>query len=120
MPKLRTFEEAIDKIFAEQKAIMVKKQRDYGHENITSMGELGVLVRVNDKIARLKNLVIGKRKPKNEAIEDSWRDLLNYALIALMLRSGIFTLPLKEDLEEKRRGKKSVTDEISKKTKGER
>lgn len=101
MPKLKTFEGAIDKIFAEQKEIMVGKQRDYGHENITSMGELGILVRANDKIARLKNLVIGKRKPKNEVIEDSWRDLLNYALIALMLRSGIFTLPLKEDLKKK-------------------
>ena len=74
---------------------MLKKQADYGYENILSFGELGVLVRANDKIARLKNLLTKKKDPENESVEDSWRDLLNYSLIALMLRRGSFRLPLK-------------------------
>ena len=92
--KIKTFEEAIDEIFAEQRQIMLEKQFDYGHENITAFGEMGCLVRSSDKISRLKNLLGKKQNPKNEALEDSWRDLLNYALIALMLRKGTFKLPL--------------------------
>lgn len=93
----KTFEEALDEVMAELRELMINKQRDYGHRNIMDFGEYGVLVRANDKIARLKNL-LGKKEPKNEALEDSWRDLANYAIIALMLRKGTFTLPLKEDL----------------------
>ncbi len=91
-----TFEEAVGEVMAELRKLMINKQRDYGHRNIMDFGEYGVLVRANDKIARLKNL-LGKKEPKNEAIEDSWRDLANYAIIALMLRKGTFTLPLSED-----------------------
>ena len=36
--------------------VFAKKQHDYGPGNISSFGEVGVLVRVSDKIARLKNL----------------------------------------------------------------
>lgn len=93
-----TFEEALDEVINELRELMINKQRDYGHRNIMDFGEYGVLVRANDKIARLKNL-LGKKEPKNEALEDSWRDLANYAIIALMLRKGTFTLPLKEDAD---------------------
>ena len=34
-----------------------KKQHDYGPGNIAGFGEQGVLVRVSDKIARVKNLI---------------------------------------------------------------
>lgn len=94
--EVRTFEEALDEIMIELRELLIEKQRDYGHRNILDFGEYGVLVRANDKIARLKNL-LGKKEPKNESIDDSWRDLANYAIIALMLRKGTFTLPLDED-----------------------
>lgn len=97
MKKLETFEQAFDKVVADLRKLMISKQRDYGHENITSFGELGVLVRANDKMARLRNLLWGSKEPKNEGVEDTWRDLANYAIIALMLREKIFTLPLKEE-----------------------
>ena len=96
MSKPTTFEEAIDEVMGELRELMINKQRDYGHSNITDFGEYGVFVRLNDKVCRLKNL-LGKKEPKNESIEDSWRDTANYAIIALMLRKGTFTLPLKED-----------------------
>ena len=76
---------------------MINKQRDYGHNNILDFGEYGVLVRLNDKVCRLKNLLGNKKEPKNESIDDSWIDTANYAIIAIMLRRGLFTLPLKED-----------------------
>ncbi|NPV80722.1 MAG: DUF1599 domain-containing protein [Firmicutes bacterium] len=94
-----TFEDAFDAIIAELRELMIKKQRDYGHENITAFGEFGVLVRLNDKVARLRNLLSKDKEPQNESIEDSWWDIANYAIIAQMLRRGIFTLPLSEDIQ---------------------
>jgi len=97
MPKPATFEEAVDEVLRELRGILVNKQRDYGHNNITDFGEFGVLVRLNDKVCRLKNLLTKNKEPKNESIDDSWVDTANYAIIAIMLRKGTFTLPLKED-----------------------
>jgi hypothetical protein len=63
-----------------------EKQHDYGSRNISEFGELGVLVRANDKMARLKNL---QDKPAaNEPIEDSWQDLSVYGVIARLVRAG--------------------------------
>lgn len=94
----QTFEEAVDEVMTELRELMINKQRDYGHRNIMDFGEYGVLVRLNDKVARLKNL-LGKKEPKNESLDDTWQYAANYAIIALMLRKGTFTLPLKEDAD---------------------
>lgn len=97
----KTFEEAFDFISQKLKKLMINKQKDYGPGNILSFGEFGVLVRVNDKIERLKNLFKSRKEPKNESIEDTWEDIANYAIISLMLRRGLFTLPLSEDPQGK-------------------
>lgn len=69
-----------------------RKQTDYGPRNISGFGLLGVLVRMNDKMERLKTLFgSGKRKkPKNEAIKDTLLDLGNYADIATLLERGVW------------------------------
>lgn len=91
-----TFEHAVDDVFTDCADLMVKKQKDYGPGNILAFGELGILVRLNDKIERLKNLHrTGKlNDPQNESVNDTWQDIVNYAAIALMLRRGTFELPL--------------------------
>jgi len=66
--------------------VFASKQHDYGPGNIASFGEVGVLVRVNDKIARLRNLM-GKQA-KHEAVGDSWLDVANYGTIAQVVRAG--------------------------------
>jgi hypothetical protein len=96
----KTWEEGLDEVLSEIRAILIKKQHDYGHSNILDFRELGVLVRVNDKVARLKNLLLNKKQAQNESIRDSWRDLAGYAIIALMLENGTFELPLEEDLND--------------------
>lgn len=64
-----------------------QKQHDYGSGNIAKFGEVGVLVRVSDKIERLANLQRkGINDPLNEAVEDSWMDIAVYAVIALMIQ----------------------------------
>lgn len=92
-----TFEEATKIIANEIAELVIVKQADYGQGNILDFGEYGVLVRTNDKIARLKNLYKQGKKPKNEAVDDSWMDTAGYAIVALMVRQGWFTLPLKEE-----------------------
>lgn len=90
----KTFEEATRIIANEIASLVISKQADYGKSNILDFGEFGVLVRTNDKIARLKNLSISGKKP--ESVEDSWEDLAGYALIALMLKRGWFNLELEK------------------------
>jgi hypothetical protein len=60
-----------------------KKQQDYGPDNIAKHGEFGVLVRCDDKTARLANL-LKQDRPQNESQLDSWLDLANYGLIGAM------------------------------------
>jgi hypothetical protein len=70
--------------------VFKQKQASYGKGNIADFGEMGVLIRANDKISRLKNLLFhNKENPlSDESIEDTWIDLADYALIALLVRSG--------------------------------
>lgn len=78
-------------------ATLVRKQRDYGHENIRRFGRQGLMVRMHDKVARLENLlssVDGGVKPNNESIEDNIMDVIGYAAIGMMWESRLFLLPL--------------------------
>lgn len=80
-------------------ATLIRKQRDYGHENIRRFGRQGLLVRMHDKIARLENLLSsadGGGKPQNESIEDNIMDVIGYAAIGMMWESRLFLLPLAE------------------------
>lgn len=71
--------------------LLDKKQQDYGPGNISAFGEHGVLVRLSDKFERLKNLLTNRRrKPRNEPIIDSWRDISNYGVIAILVRKGLW------------------------------
>ena len=67
-----------------------RKQHDYGSRNIGDFGEAGVLVRANDKMARLKNLHVRGAGPSNESVEDSWKDLSVYGIIARLCRAGVW------------------------------
>lgn len=79
---------------------VIAKQKDYGHGNIMRHGLQGVIVRMCDKVERIKNLE-SKRfgEPVNESLDDSWLDLVGYCIIAIMLLQGTFELPLEQDME---------------------
>ena len=81
---------------AELLEILVRKQRDYGHENIARFGRLGLLVRVHDKIARLENLLGTGAKPNNESIQDNVADVVGYCVIGAMWEEGNFLLALQQ------------------------
>ena len=78
---------------------LIRKQSDYGHENIRRFGRQGLMVRMHDKVARLENLLSspdGGVKPNNESIEDNIMDVIGYAAIGIMWESRLFLLPLAE------------------------
>lgn len=82
------FEEDVRIIYDELMSVLLKKHRDYGPRNIADApgGALnGLRVRIHDKIARINNLVDRHSDPMYESIEDSFKDLANYAIIALLV-----------------------------------
>jgi hypothetical protein len=66
------------------------KQHDYGPGNIAKFGEIGVYVRLSDKIERLVTLVKSGKTPQNESLDDTLKDIANYAIIAMMIRKGMW------------------------------
>jgi hypothetical protein len=96
-----TLAESFLEIQNEQYVLFAKKMMDYGLGNIalgTSLEEsediqlslTGVWLRVNDKINRLKNML--KRNGKNyvdgETMMDSFVDIANYGIIAMLVMKG--------------------------------
>lgn len=76
------------KVMLENVILLDKKQQDYGSRNISDFGLVGVVIRMNDKFQRIKNLIGNRKKASvNESIRDTFRDLSNYAVIALLLDS---------------------------------
>jgi hypothetical protein len=73
---------------------LVRKQRDYGHQNIARFGLLGLVVRCHDKIARLENLITKDLKPGNESMKDNLLDVAGYAAIGIMWAAETFLLEL--------------------------
>ena len=92
MYDIEKFKDESMAIYDEAWNLLVQKQLDYGPNNIANApgGPLnGLLVRMHDKMARLNHLIYEvKDTPKNESIEDSFIDLLNYSAIALMVLRG--------------------------------
>ena len=69
--------------------LLDRKSQDYGTENIKKFGSYGVLVRVSDKVERLINLSRKEGQVNFESVEDSWKDIAGYAILALIeLREG--------------------------------
>ena len=71
-------------------ALFCKKHDSYGPGNISAFGTLGVTVRLSDKVQRLIHLVgSGRVNPlADESIEDTFKDIINYGVIALMIQRG--------------------------------
>lgn len=73
---------------------LIRKQRDYGSENISRFGRMGLQVRTHDKIARLENLMTSGKTPNNESIQDTVLDILGYSAIGIMWETDKFLLKL--------------------------
>jgi hypothetical protein len=93
---VKTYEDAIDWAWLRVRPILIDRQRKYGHENINRSGELGLLVRLNDKLARMGNLL--KVSGEDESVEDTAIDIAGYGIIWVMWLNGLWgRFPLEED-----------------------
>lgn len=84
----KKFTDSVHKKYSEAEALLLKKHADYGPKNISHSpgGALnGLRVRMHDKIARINNLYDSGAKPENESLRDSFLDLANYAIIAMLI-----------------------------------
>lgn len=74
-----------------QVVLLDMKQCDYGPRNISDFGTPGVIIRMNDKMQRLKTLAGNKRrKARNESIKDSFQDISNYGIIGQMVEDNVW------------------------------
>ena len=84
----------------EQWETFCKKQMDYGPSNIAMgtsleteeekrLSKIGLIVRINDKVQRLMNLVVkNNREAQNEPTMDAFKDLSVYGIIAQIVDMG--------------------------------
>lgn len=74
-------------ILQEMASLYHEKNHDYGNSFEDSLNKFGILagvIRMNDKMNRINNLVLSKDvKVKDEKIEDTLIDLANYAAMTL-------------------------------------
>ena len=89
------------KIQKEQYELFLHKQHDYGPGNISvgtqlqtpeevRLSLIGLFFRMNDKIQRVKTLLLNNRKSavKDEPIEDAYLDVNNYGIMATIVNRG--------------------------------
>jgi hypothetical protein len=100
-------EQEYPEMTAEYKKIMIEgyetfcaKQSNYGPGNISvgtslateeerKLSQTGLWFRMNDKIQRLKQLVVlGKQDNVGEAVDDTYQDLSVYGIIAQLVSRG--------------------------------
>jgi hypothetical protein len=85
----------------EQYELFAKKMLDYGIGNVAlgstledsediNLSVMGIWLRCSDKINRLKNLIKrnGKNYVEGESMIDSFIDIANYGIIAMMVLRG--------------------------------
>lgn len=82
------FVKAVANKYTEAQELLLKKHKDYGPKNISASpgGAInGLRVRIHDKLARINNLYDSNVAPENESLRDSFIDMANYAIIALLV-----------------------------------
>ena len=92
--------EEFKKILDEMYITFCKKQRNYGPANISvgtsletkedvKLSLTGLWFRINDKVQRLKQLVVlGQPDEVGESIQDTYEDLSVYGIIAQIVQRG--------------------------------
>jgi len=91
------------KIQREQYELFLHKQHDYGPGNISvgtalqtdeevHLSLTGLWFRMNDKIQRLKTLLMNKRESAvaGEPMEDAYLDVSNYGIMATIVKKGLW------------------------------
>ena len=103
---MKTFEDRMRAYYSEAFAILCERQRRYGPKNILEAGTWGVLEQLTNKVERARaqingevvggKILIDELGADREAVlRDSILDLVNYSVILLALRDGVWTADMK-------------------------
>jgi hypothetical protein len=67
-----------------------ERQKKYGTGNISRRGPSGILVRMDDKLARLERVIDKKANPdtSDETLRDTCIDITNYILMLYLCETG--------------------------------
>ena len=79
-------EKAFEEVLAEMLQTFLKKNHDYGNSFAKTFSEFGLVsavVRMNDKMERLKSLLQAQAKV-DESVRDTLMDLANYSVMTVM------------------------------------
>jgi hypothetical protein len=109
----KTWEEALLLVSGKRLDLCMQRHYKYGPGNIAAFGLLGVVIRLSDKIERLKTAIETAVKDDgwngnlasltfadthaDETVIDTLSDVGNYADIARMLMAGYWHLPIEGD-----------------------
>jgi len=88
-----------DVVLKQCKKLAIIKNKQYGVKNLLVFNGLGILTRMNDKMARLNNLFI-KWKEENkecnflkndvdESLDDTLLDLINYTIYLYLFKNNM-------------------------------
>ena len=83
--------EMYDRITASCRALGVSKNLQYGTASLKLFDGQAILMRINDKVARINMLGVQpyyQDSPVDESIEDTLMDLVNYTIYLMILRQG--------------------------------
>lgn len=100
---IATLDQAFEQVNTELLQMFLAKHRDYGKGNILANKELGIAMRISEKVERLKHLLMANQTPENESIEETWIDIAVYSVIGVLYRRGQFQdLEVSKDLLTKK------------------
>ncbi len=92
--KVETWEGALERVTALCDEIATQRHRKYGPENVKATGEIGLWVRIMDKMARISRaMTTGEYEFPDEKFEDAMMDVVNYGRFWLMYRADQWELP---------------------------
>ena len=84
----------IVKVALECMELFDDKQQDYGSTNISASGEIGVAVRLQDKVSRMRHILLkqmcGENGVNNESLADTYQDVANYGMIGMLLNRNLW------------------------------
>lgn len=84
-----SFQQRVQEITDELADLLVRKNQNYGDsyaQSVERYGPVVTMIRLEDKLNRLRQLLQGNEDAVGESIEDTLKDLAGYAVIELERR----------------------------------
>lgn len=84
---LEVFEKNVQAIFEDMAELLISKRKSYGPSNLVEYGAYGILVRMSDKVSRLRTMYKSgtQANADGDSKFDAWKDIIGYATLAILM-----------------------------------